>query len=297
VRLESYLERLADGRASWSIGPATPAPDPLAPPPPLPRVEQLLVNAGVLHYHDVPREMQAEIRLSLADGAAPAAGQSLRVDAVGQWHGLPMQALLNASGALPWAVDETNAQPMPVTLQAKVGSAALDFRGTAVDALRLGRLTGQFTLQGSSLAAAGDPMGVTLPSTGPFRIAGEVIKRGADWRVLVAAATVGASRLNGAFLYNGGRPVPLLSGRLGGSRLGLVDLGPALGLVAAGAASAAHPDRTAQGHAQPARSGRPHRAGNVFWPAAAGRPRQHRALVDQPALGRPAGRTLDRAGP
>ena len=96
----------------------------------------------------------------------------------------------------------------------------------------LNGFTGRFSLKGPSLAAAGEPLGVTLPTTSAFRTAGILVRRGDTWYVVVEDATVGASRPNGAFTYEKGRSVPLLSGRLGGSHLLLTDLGPVVGNTA-----------------------------------------------------------------
>jgi uncharacterized protein involved in outer membrane biogenesis len=91
----------------------------------------------------------------------------------------------------------------------------------------------------------GDLVGVTLPTTAAFKSRGAVFKQGKTWRVLIDDATIGASRLNGAFVYEADRGVPLLSGRLGGSRLLLTDLGPVVGttpvISAAASAAAAAP--------------------------------------------------------
>ncbi len=237
AHLESHLERLADGRVSWQFGSDT---EPTAPQAPaiLPTVGQLQVNDGLLHYVDIGREIDTEARVSLLERAAPEVGPVLRVDVSGRWLGRPLTALLTASGELPWASDPAQANPVPVplTLVARLGRSSLDFKGSAVDALQLDRLTGHFKVEGVSLSALGDPLGVTLPSTGAFRFEGELVKQGLDWRVEIADATVGSSRLNAALLFNGGRAVPLLSGRLGGTRLRLSDLGPALGLEASVAA-------------------------------------------------------------
>src|SRR5690606_9391035 len=51
------------------------------------------------------------------------------------------------------------------------------------------------------------------------------------WDVEVTSATVGASSLNGSFVYETDREVPLLSGQLRGKRLLLVDLGPVVGVA------------------------------------------------------------------
>lgn len=229
--LNATLERQTDGRASWQFGakPSTPSTDPM----PVPLFGNLLVTQGVLRYKDVPWAIDVEAHLSLADQPSPV----LKVDAVGHYRKLPVKITLAASGALPWvtenASDSTGA--VPLTLNATVGRASLAFKGSAVDVLHLHGLTGRFSLKGPSLAAVGDPVGVTLPTTAAFRTDGLVVKQGKVWRVVIDDATVGASRLNGAFTYEtlarAGRSVPVLSGRLGGKRLLLADLGPVVGTV------------------------------------------------------------------
>ena len=280
-QLDAELERQADGRVSWQFNPDAPAPDPAEPLPALPVVEQLRIKQGQVHLLDALRKLELRAQLSLSDSrmgevvgevvgvkasgvpahpasaataptAAPAARSVLRLTGTGQYRGLPLTLALTASDALPWMQDPAEAQAValaaPLTLSVRVGRARLNFEGSATDALHLGGLTGRFSLQGPSLAAVGDPLGVTLPTTAAFHATGRLSRQGADWRVLVDEATVGASRLNGAFVYSGDRAVPLLAGRLGGSRLLLKDLGPALGLAptagaAAPTAGAAAPER------------------------------------------------------
>ena len=263
--LDAELERLADGRVSWQVNP-----DASAPPSALPAVGQLRVKQGQVKLHDALRKLELLAQLSLTDSQVgevrgevlaqaasaaaapsapptaqpatpPATGSVLRVEGTGHYRGLPLTLALTASGTLPWvqAQDAALAQAVPLTLSARVGGARLSFQGSASDALQLSGLTGRFSLQGPSLAAVGDPLGVTLPTTAAFRADGRLSREGTDWRVLVDDATVGASRLNGAFVYSAGRAVPMLAGRLGGSRLLLKDLGPALGMAAAGGPSSA----------------------------------------------------------
>ena len=271
--LDAELERQADGRVSWQFNPDAPPPDPAAPALALPVVGQLRIKQGQVHLLDALRKLELRAQLSLSDSqlgdvvgtgasgvpahpasaataptAAPLARSVLRLTGTGQYQGLPLTLALTASDALPWMQDPAQAQAQaqavpvaaPLTLSVRVGRAWLNFEGSATDAVHLGGLTGRFSLQGPSLAAVGDPLGVTLPTTAAFHAAGRLSRQGADWRVLVDEATVGASRLHGAFVYSGDRAVPLLAGRLGGSRLLLKDLGPALGLApAAGAATPA----------------------------------------------------------
>jgi uncharacterized protein involved in outer membrane biogenesis len=94
-------------------------------------------------------------------------------------------------------------------------------------------LKGRFTLAGPSLAAVGDPLGITLPTTPAFKANGSLAKDGDVWNAVFDSAAIGSSRLTGAFTYDKRPKVPLLAGRLGGARLVLADLGPAVGGAAA----------------------------------------------------------------
>ena len=257
--LDANLERLVDGRASWQFRP--PPSDAPIQPLVLPQFGSLQVADGTLRYRDKPFDLDVDAQLTLADSSvmarasaasaaasattssvvtqqAPANG--LRVNASGHYRQFPLKLTLSSSGVLPWAADAAQAAPVPVTVNATIGRASLLFNGSAVDALSLGGLSGRFSLKGPSLAAVGDPVGVTLPTTGAFRSDGIIVKEGnTTWRVRVDDATVGASRLNGAFTYEAGLAVPTLSGRLGGTRLLLADLGPVVGTTPALASATA----------------------------------------------------------
>ena len=242
--LDGHLERLADGRASWQFGqkqtPPPPTTDP-AEPRLAPSFGSLQVANGLIRYNDLPLTIDVEARFSLANGASVVdarpvsadksvqADNVLQVNAIGRYRDLPLKIELVSTDVLPWAADEALPVSVPLTLNATVGGASLVFKGSAMDASHLGGFNGRFTVKGPSLAAVGDPMGVTLPTTSAFRTDGVVKRQGDTWYVVIDDATVGASRLNGAFTYEAGRSVPLLSGRLGGSRLLLTDLGPTIG--------------------------------------------------------------------
>ncbi len=241
--LDGNVERLADGRASWQF-------KTIEPPPPVdlpvrsrvPLFGKLEVTSGLVRYLDVPLKVDVEARLSLANGGSTtnvAAGEKaarenvFEVTANGRYRDLPMKLLLVSTDVLPWAADDAAAVAVPISLNVTVGRASLEFKGSAMDAVHLGGFTGKFSLKGPSLAAVGDAMGVTLPTTSAFRTDGAIARNDDTWNVVIDDATVGSSRLNGAFVYETGRAVPLLSGRLGGPRLLLADLGPSIGMVPA----------------------------------------------------------------
>lgn len=227
--LDLRLERVADGRASWQFTSDAPA---AAAPMPVPSFGRLQVTDGMLRYRDAPLAVDVEARLSLVDS-------ELRLNAEGVYRAMPVKIDLLASGVLSPSTGELRTLSSPLTFDASVGRARVTFDGSVDDVLRFNGFSGRFSVRGPSLAAVGDPVGVTLPTTAAFASHGAIVKRGDDWLVQLDNATVGASRLNGAFTYRAGDGVPLLSGRLGGSRLLLADLGPVIGTTAAAPMAAA----------------------------------------------------------
>ena len=55
-------------------------------------------------------------------------------------------------------------------------------------------LTGRFKLAGPSLAAVGDPLGVTLPTTPAFSTRGALVKDGKLWKAVFDEARIGSSQ-------------------------------------------------------------------------------------------------------
>ncbi len=170
---------------------------------------------------------------------AGAAGSSgLELHATGKYRRLPLNIDLTTSGVLDVVGPDGDKLSQPVKLLATIGRARLRFEGVAGDALHLARLKGRFDVTGPSLAAVGDPLGVTLPTTGAFQTRGTLEKQGEVWKADFDEAAIGESRLDGSFTFDRRPATPLLSGRLGGSRLVLADLGPVVGAAAPAAAPA-----------------------------------------------------------
>ena len=251
-RLQLDLERLADGRASWQLGPPK---APGTPPPLLPVFEELRVADGRLGLRDALFDSVVDARFALVDRGVPPAGAAssaaasqpasasesggdtrsaagLRAEATGRYRKLPLRLSLHTVGVLPWVADDAAQQAVPLTVDGSVGRARLRFDGTVRDVVRLAGLNGRFTLAGPSLAAVGDVVGVTLPTTAAFTTRGLLRKDGEVWQTRIDEAQVGRSRLTADLRYDTAPATPLLSGRVGGPRLLLADLGPAIGTAA-----------------------------------------------------------------
>jgi AsmA family protein len=233
--LDGQLERQAGGRVSWHFGPAKVPNDAQSTRMSWPRIDELKVNSGTVRLRDRQQDIDLDVRLSL-DAA-------LQLDATGRHQHLPVTVVLTSSDVMPLLAAPSLAANVPVRIRATLGRASFSFDGGATDALHLQGMKGRFVLNGPSMAAVGDLLGVTLPTTAPFHAEGQLARQASTWHVVIHKAKVGASQLQGAFTYDAGRKVPMLTGRLGGPRFMLTDMGPALGTTPAVAApTASAPD-------------------------------------------------------
>ena len=153
----------------------------------------------------------------------------LQVDGKGTYRNAPLLLQLRSSGLLPLAASDTAAVAVPLWLDVHADKTRIRVDGTATDLLHFGGMDAAFVASGPSLAAVGDALGITLPTTAKFSTHGRLQKHGELWDAGVAAMDIGSSRLNGNFRFDNRPAVPVLTGKLGGSRLALADLGPAFG--------------------------------------------------------------------
>ncbi len=257
-RLDLKFERRSDGGASWQFGAQPKKSEGYS--PRLPTFGELRVGDGTMTLKDAvePADLDAHFALregssvaaaALPGSAAASAGASnatsatssagsakpgpgaagLQLQATGYYRKLPLKIDLQTTSLLALTADDITRLVQPFTLDATVGHSTLTFRGSATDPLHMTGLRGHFSVSGPSLAAVGDPLGVTLPTTPAFRTRGYLDKSGDVWKAVIDEATIGSSRLNGTFTFDRARSLPLLAGRLGGSRLLLADLGPSVG--------------------------------------------------------------------
>ena len=176
-----------------------------------------------------------------SDAAEPGPGEGGRygvtAHAEGHYRNLPVQASLQTGSALPWLSSDPNAPAVPVTLRGNIGKAELSFDGEVRDLLVSQGLSGRYKLSGPSLAAVGEPLGITLPTTPAFAMQGSLTRDGPRWKTAVNRATIGRSHLSGDFVFDRSpKALPKLTGQLRGSVLWLADLGPAVGVPAEPAA-------------------------------------------------------------
>lgn len=235
--LDARLVRLDDGSANWradrrDVAASAPDARPLA--RRLPRPGLIDVPDGRITIVDRP--LRTELLIELQSSAesvhtrAPrgSAGPAFGARITGRYRELPLR--LEAQFAPVFEGTQADAAPQLVLrLEGEVGRSKLRFDG-ALAPLSAGRvLHGEASVSGPSLAAVGAPLGLTLPTTPPFEVAGRLQRDGDVWHFEVRQAKVGSSSLAGDFRFDTGPEPPRLVGTLRGRRLALVDLGPAIG--------------------------------------------------------------------
>lgn len=227
-RLEAWLSRQADGRASWQMGQqaSTAKTSDEAGAPGMwrgLRVLDMSLQQGLLHVDDDVLQAHARVSLSVLPSGHEAWVWAARAE--GRYRERPLSA--QARSALPWRLSGERG----VVMSAEVGRAKVSYDGQ-VPTEQSGRaeLAGRFALSGPSLAAVGEALGITLPTTAAFQMQGSLRMQGPVTQVNVRQASIGQSRLSGDFTHTHSGQPPVLIGKLRGSRLMLADLGPAVGV-------------------------------------------------------------------
>lgn len=266
------LERDIEGRASWQFGDRSDTDTQIRERPKVDGVgfDLLEVRQGSALVNDKIQDLSLLARFALRESwdrqgdqpsGAPASGASAApslkasmpmaaasaasspglaegrngviAEAEGHYRKLSLRASLRTSSAIPWLSSDPNAPAVQVSLRGLLGNARLSFDGQVRDLLVSQGLSGRYTLSGPSLAAVGEPIGVTLPASPPFSMRGTLEREGPRWRTSIPSATIGKSKLSGDFeYYKAPYEKSRLTGELRGSELWLADLGPSIGVPA-----------------------------------------------------------------
>ena len=253
------LVRDAGGRANWTLAPTSAedgADTPLSGGPvawPV-RVARFHLGEADLSWSDrhlgVDLQARARTRDVPVDPGAPSGGEAapnaldrlgLEVALTGRYRGQPLGGEVRTGAMSDWWLKP---QGLPLRLEVHAGGAGLRYDGQFRPSPAGVLVSGDYEVRGASLAQAGRPLGLTLPATGAFRVAGRLSRQGDTWATRVERAEIGRSRLSGAFQFRAvPGQVPELTGQLQGAVLRLADLGPAFGADASGAGPRPAADR------------------------------------------------------
>lgn len=242
-RLRMNLLRDPQGRANWRFTPdGREAGEGATADPPredtaVPYFGEIRLKEGALTVTDAPHKLVLQAMARTDEGMAQRAGaKGLSVQGSGRYQNYPFTLSLRASGLLPLLRRQQPAEQVPISLAAQAGPSRLSFEGTSQDVLTMEALDGKVRVRGRSMAALGEVLGVTLPTTSAFHLEGRLRKNGQRWALNQASLAVGESRLGGDFeVWRRDKQVPVLRGELRGTTLALQDLGPSFGVPVKGA--------------------------------------------------------------
>lgn len=255
------LQLEPDGRRTWALSRDTS--DLSA----VPRIGVLLVDNGSLAYRARAQGADIEVQFSLARESGSQLPLSYK--ATGKWKNEKFAASGRTGGVLQLS-DNTEGL-FPLEVNAVAGGTRLKAKGSITNLAALGAVDAVFDLEGRNLDELYKLLGVALPSTRPYKVSGQMTKRGKRWSATGIQGVLGKSDINGALEFDQSADVPLLTGKVQSKVLDFSDLGPVVGLspssnaavrVTAGAA----PDD--RGDASRSRSVRNHNASRKVLPVA-----------------------------
>ena len=233
------LQLEPDGRRTWALSRDTS--DSSA----APKIGALLVDKGNLSYRAAGQGADLDVQFSLAresDGALP-----LSYQVTGKWKREKFTASGRTGGILQ--LSENSGGQFPLEVNAVAGNTTLKAKGSIANLAALDAMDASFDLQGRNLDELYKFLGVALPSTRPYKVSGQLAKRGKLWSVSRLKGLLGESDISGALDFDQSTKVPLLSGKVQSRVLDFADLGPVVGLTP----SANAPDKSNAGAATPAR--------------------------------------------
>ena len=215
------LEVNRDGRPNWVFNDQK-ANQAIA----IPDIDNLIIDQGSATYRD-PRsktELLFELKTRAGDQNNPSPG--LEVVGKGRFNGLPIT--LNAQGGALLSLRSAE-NPYPIKASGVLGSTRVSIEGNLLDPLNFKGQQLNFTLAGNDLASLFPVIGVPLPPTPPYRLAGFLDHIGNVWTFSNFKGTVGESDISGSFAVDRNQQPQMISANLVSKQLLMKDLGGFIG--------------------------------------------------------------------
>ena len=212
------LERNKDGVPNWQLENQKSNRE-------LPIVHALTIDRAHLAFRDPTIKTDVALDVSTIPDNQPEAGM-LKLAGRGQYKG--MVAMLDGAVGSVLALSSAE-KPYPFRLHAVSGGTRARIDGTLTDPLQLKGEQMNFVLEGKDMAQLFAIVGVPLPPTPDYRLAGHLNHEGNVWTFRKFAGKVGRSDLAGDFSVDIGQKPQYITADLVSRNLDMKDLGGFVG--------------------------------------------------------------------
>lgn len=226
VRLEldqpdATLVRDRQGRSNWDFSNGKKKDEkPFRMPP----VRRFVIDDGRLKYSDAKRRLTLDAAINATERLG-AANRGFTLAGRGSINREPF--LLTITGGPLLNVDPDKAYPFNADVRA--GATRITAKGAIPKPFDLGRFNADFTARGPDLADLYDLIGVPLPNTPPYRLAGKLSREAKLWKVGGLGGKVGDSDMAGDLSVDTAGERPFLRGDLRSKLLDFDDLAAVFG--------------------------------------------------------------------
>jgi AsmA family protein len=213
--LHLVLEVNNDGTPNWVLGQRE-----------FPTIDALAIDRGTIKFHDpvINTDLALEINMLAATKDDP---ESM-VELTGKGQFMGMQTTLQARGGALLALRSAD-RPYPIKATATLGTTKASVDGKLIDPLHLIGEEVNFQLEGSDLALLYMIMGMPIPPTPAYKLAGFLSHTGDIWTFKRVNGTLGKSDFTGDFSVDQGMDPQLITADLVSRSLDMKDLGGFIG--------------------------------------------------------------------
>ena len=239
------LEKNAEGRVNWNLGPGGDVAEEVAEPDErseFPEIGQFSIEDGRLGYRDEQRRIDLDGRV-VTGKADVDGGGSVDLNLNGTLEGRPLE--LDFTGG-SFLVLRNTEMPYPLDLDLRFGNTRVRAKGTMTDLVQLAGINIDLAVVGPTLADVFPIFQIPLPETPPYSLEGALGKDGERWSFENFKGVVGDSDLAGSLSLDYAPKPPFLQADLVSKNLDFEDLA---GLV--GAEPGYEPKADAGGEAIP----------------------------------------------
>src|ERR1700694_5752915 len=184
------------------------------------------IDRGTVKYRDPTINTDLALEINTLDATKGDPESMVELTGKGRFKG--MQTRLQARGGALLALRSAD-RPYPIKATATLGTTKASVDGTLIDPLHLKGEEVNFQLEGNDLALLYPIVGVPIPPTPAYKLAGFLSHTGDIWTFKRFKGTVGKSDLTGDFSVDRGRAPQLITADLVSGSLDMKDLGGFIG--------------------------------------------------------------------